>query len=157
VKFTVKRYWQLCDEVEVEGRTRDEAIDIAHQMPLDESRGSYVSGSLNSDPDQDVAPILEKADGVNGKVPIAKFRLGHIVTASQALSQLSQEEILLGIQRHQSGDWGDLYAHERNANDLAVVQGKRIWSVYHTSKGVKFYVITEGDRSATSVLLPDEY
>jgi hypothetical protein len=54
MKFAVKRYWQLCDEVEVEAQSVDDAIDLAHAMPLDESRGEYVMGSLNSDPSADV-------------------------------------------------------------------------------------------------------
>jgi hypothetical protein len=94
---------------------------------------------------------------VSAKVPTAKFRLGKIVTAPNALVQLTQEEILLGIQRHQAGDWGDLLEHERNANDRALAERNRIWSVYHTGQGVKFWIITEADRSATTVLLPDEY
>lgn len=90
-------------------------------------------------------------------IPTAKFRLGKIVTSANAKSQLSQEEILKGIQRHQAGDWGDLYEHERAANDLAIVQSTRIWSVYHTEKGMKFWIITEANRSATTVLFPEDY
>lgn len=90
-------------------------------------------------------------------VPIAKFRLGKIVTAPNALSQLTQGDILFGIQRHQAGDWGDLSEHERKANDHAIVERRRIWSVYHTGQDVKFWIITEADRSATTVLLPDDY
>ena len=113
MRFAVMRYWQLCDKVEVEARTRDEAIDRAHEIALEQSRGEYVSGSLNSDPEHDVELIT---DGT-AKIPTAKFRLGKIVTTTNALSQLSQEEILLGIQRHQAGDWGDLLEHECKAND----------------------------------------
>jgi len=58
VRYAVKRYWQLCDEVQVEADTPDQAIDLAHEMPLDESRGEYVSGSLNSDPANDVQPVI---------------------------------------------------------------------------------------------------
>lgn len=94
---------------------------------------------------------------MSAKVPTAKFRVGKIVTAANALSQLTQEDILLGIQRHQAGDWGDLYEHERKANDCAIADGTRIWSVYHTGKGMKFWIITEANRSATTVLLPDKY
>ena len=156
MKFAVKRYWQLCDRVEVDATTRDEAIDTAHKLELDESRGTYVLGSLNSDPEEDIEPITGKA-GLVAKVPIAKFRLGKILTTPGALLQLNQDEILLGIQRHQAGDWGDLSEQERNANDRALVERTRIWSTYNTGEGVRFYVITEADRSATTVLLPDEY
>ncbi len=90
-------------------------------------------------------------------LPVAKIRLGKIVTIANARSQLSEEEILKDIQRHQAGDWGDLYEHEHKANDLAIVQGTRIWSVYHSEKGVKFWIITEANRSLTTVLLPEDY
>jgi hypothetical protein len=58
MKYAVKRYWQLCDSVEVEADTPDQAIERAHALPLDESRGDYVLGSLNSDPAEDVRPLL---------------------------------------------------------------------------------------------------
>ena len=90
-------------------------------------------------------------------MPIAKFRLGHIVSTPNALSQLTQEDILLGIQRHQAGDWGDLDEHDRQENELSLKQGFRLLSVYHAANGVKFWLITEADRSATTILLPEDY
>lgn len=86
--------------------------------------------------------------------PIAKFRLGKIVSTPNALSQLTQEEILMGIQRHQAGEWGDVEADDRNANDQALVECTRIISAYHAANGTKFWLITEADRSHTTVLLP---
>lgn len=90
-------------------------------------------------------------------VPIAVFRLGQIVATSNALSKLSQQDILRGIQRHQAGDWGDVDAHDRDANNRALTEGTRLLSVYHTSSGLKFWIITEADRSVTTVLLPEDY
>jgi len=89
--------------------------------------------------------------------PIAKFRLGKIVSTPNALSQLTQGDILMGIQRHQAGDWGDADQHDREANDLALIERTRLWSVYHTTRGVKFQVITEADRSVTTLMLPEDY
>ena len=57
MKYAVKRYWELCDSVEVEADTPSQAIDKAHDLPLDEHRGEYVQGSLNSDPNVDVQPL----------------------------------------------------------------------------------------------------
>jgi len=94
---------------------------------------------------------------VSTKVPTAKLRLGKIVSTPNALSQLAHDEILIGIQRHQAGDWGDVNEHDRDANKRALTEGTRIWSVYHTGQNVKFWIITEADRSATTVLLPDDY
>ena len=89
--------------------------------------------------------------------PIAKFRCGKIVSTPNALSQLTQEDILMGIRRHQAGDWGDVDDDDRQANERALIEGTRLWSVYHVANGVKFWLITEADRSATTVLLPEDY
>ncbi len=58
MKYAVKRYWQLCDEVEVEAQSVDQAIDLAHAMPLPKTRGEFVMDSLNSDPGADVQRLL---------------------------------------------------------------------------------------------------
>ena len=57
MRYAVKRYWELSDEVEVEASSVDEAIGRAHDLPLDESKGDYVPDSLNSDPEADVQPL----------------------------------------------------------------------------------------------------
>lgn len=62
-----------------------------------------------------------------------------------------------GLARHAAGDWGDLCGEDRAANDRAVAVGARILSAYHTPEGVKLWIITEADRSATTILLPEEY
>jgi hypothetical protein len=89
--------------------------------------------------------------------PIAKFRLGHIVSTPNALSQLSQEDILMAIRRHQAGDWGDLDTEDKAANDRALVERTRIFSVYRSASGVKFWLITEANRRVTTILLPEDY
>ena len=90
-------------------------------------------------------------------VPITLFRLGPIVATPNALSQLTQLEILRALQRHQTGDWGDVDEEDRQANDRALHEGTRLFSVYHSATGIKFWVITEADRSATTFLLPEDY
>jgi hypothetical protein len=89
--------------------------------------------------------------------PIARFRLGKIVSTPNALSQLTQDDILLAIGRHQAGDWGDVDEDDRTKNELSLKQGFRLWSVYHAGNGVKFWLITEADRSHTTVLLSADY
>ena len=59
--------------------------------------------------------------------------------------------------RHQMGDWGDLEEEDRKSNEVAVGLGERIFSAYNIPNGPKVWVITEADRSATTLLLPDEY
>jgi hypothetical protein len=90
-------------------------------------------------------------------LPIARFRLGRIITTPNALDRLTQEDILTGIQRHQAGDWGDMDEHGRHENELSLKLRMRLWSVYHAGNGIKFWLITEGDRSYTTVLLPEDY
>jgi hypothetical protein len=87
----------------------------------------------------------------------AKFRLGKIVSTPNALSQLTQEDTVRGIHRHQSGDWGDVDSDDHQANERALIEKTPLWSVYYTSKGTKFWLITEADRSITTVLLPEDY
>jgi len=89
--------------------------------------------------------------------PLARFRLGHLVATPNALSHLTQEDILRATQRHQSGDWGDLCADDRAANERALREGTRLLSVYRSTAGVKFWLITEADRSLTTILLPEDY
>ena len=90
-------------------------------------------------------------------VSAAKFQLGQIVATPNALNHLTQDDIRSGIIRHQSGDWGDLDADDRKENDLSLERGNRLLSVYHASNGVTFWIITEADKSSTTVLLPEDY
>ena len=61
------------------------------------------------------------------------------------------------FRRHVTGDWGDLCNDDKNLNDLALKDGSRIFSAYNIGNGVKVWLITEADRSATTILLPSEY
>jgi hypothetical protein len=74
-----------------------------------------------------------------------------------SLANLQQPDILTGLQRHQAGDWGDMDEDDRQANNCALTDGSRLFSVYHSANGVKFWIITEADRSVTTVLLPEDY
>ena len=91
--------------------------------------------------------------------PRPLFDLGQVVGtpgASQALREARQDPARL-LARHVSGDWGDLCEEDRTENELSVEQGFRILSAYELRTGVKVWVITEADRSATTFLLPEEY
>ena len=61
------------------------------------------------------------------------------------------------FQRHLQGDWGEICEEDKKENELSVEQGFRILSAYTLTTGVRFWVITEADRSATTFLLPEEY
>ena len=58
MRFAVRRYWSVYDSVEVEADSLDEAIDIAHAMPVDSAKAEFVSGSINSDQSDDVQPLI---------------------------------------------------------------------------------------------------
>lgn len=87
----------------------------------------------------------------------AKFWPGNLYFTAAADRELLREDILKAIERHYGGDWGDLCAEDKDANEQALQFGGRLFSAYHDRKGVKFWIITESDRSATTVLLPDDY
>lgn len=84
--------------------------------------------------------------------PTPKVTLGRIVATPHALEVLSQEHIMAGIRRHAAGDWGEVPSEDRRANDRALIDGTRILSAYPSS-GVKFWIITEADRSLIYVQL----
>jgi hypothetical protein len=90
-------------------------------------------------------------------IPATRFLLGRIVATSNALSRIAQEDILFGIQRHQVGDWGELRNEDIEENEGSLHDGGRLLSVFYSVTGVKFYIITEADRSVTTVLLPEDY
>lgn len=85
------------------------------------------------------------------------FKLGDIFVTPGALEVILKEDINLALQRHANGDWGEVCKEDWELNDEALELGHRILSVYTSSNGVKFWIITEADRSATTILLPAEY
>ncbi len=89
--------------------------------------------------------------------PGAKFCLGQVVATPNALEATTPELVVECIRRHQAGDWGELGPGDRAANDRSLIDGSRLLSAYRSAAGVKFWIITEADRSATTVLLPEDY
>lgn len=83
--------------------------------------------------------------------------LGTIVATTNALRHVDQADILKALQRHQAGDWGLVGAEDWAANDQALIEATRLLSAYDSANGVRFWIITEWDRSLTTVLLPEDY
>jgi hypothetical protein len=94
---------------------------------------------------------------MNASIVESLFPLGQVVITATAKDLLHPGDVPLAIRRHATGDWGALDAEDRQENQRSLVQGGRLFSVYRDRKGVKFYVITEHDRSVTTVLLPEDY
>ncbi len=66
--------------------------------------------------------------------------------------------VLASLKRHFNGDWGEMDADDKAENDEALRNGEeRLFSAYETETQPKIWIITEADRSATTVLFPDEY
>ena len=65
--------------------------------------------------------------------------------------------VLPYVRRHAWGDWGDVSAEDAQANERALQDGSRLFSAYALGTGERLWIITEADRSSTTVLLPDEY
>jgi hypothetical protein len=85
-----------------------------------------------------------------------RFPLGQVAITANASLRLSTEEVLTALSRHASCDWGDLCPEDTLVNDHALSDGDRLFSAYGQGQE-RFWVITEADRSVTTILLPDDY
>jgi len=87
------------------------------------------------------------------------FNPGQVVATPGALAALeaSGESLLAYLERHLSGDWGDVNADDAQENELSLKHDFRLLSAYTLKSGTRIWVITEADRSSMCVLLPDEY
>ncbi len=86
-----------------------------------------------------------------------KFELGRVLITPAAQGEIAHEDVVKALERHIAGDWGDVCLEDREENELSLLEGFRILSVYHGRNGTKFWIITEADRSATTILLPSDY
>jgi hypothetical protein len=84
--------------------------------------------------------------------------LGRVVATPGALNLLSEagEDPFSYLARHATGDWGELCAFDRRQNEVALRNGYRVLSSYPVGEGC-IWIITEADRSVTTILLPEEY
>jgi hypothetical protein len=88
-----------------------------------------------------------------------RFTLGAVVATSGALELLGGLEVSPSelLERHSSGDWGDVPPEDAIENEYSLRQGLRVLSSYPLSSGERVWIITEADRSSTCILLPREY
>ena len=88
----------------------------------------------------------------------ASLSLGRILATPGALKLLVEagRHPLEYLARHATGDWGELCAFDRRQNEIALREGYRVFSSYEVPAG-RVWVITEADRSITTILLPEEY
>ncbi len=90
---------------------------------------------------------------------MAKFFLGQIVATPGAIEALEKanQHPLAFLYRHRHGDWGDLGEEDKQENEFSLLNDLRILSAYTLKTGVHIWIITEADRSSTTILLPSEY
>ena len=86
-----------------------------------------------------------------------RFPLGQVVITQGALHDLPAEEVQESLLRHAEGEWGDVCKDDWERNDEALENEARLMSSYRTKKGIRFWIITEWDRSVTTIFLPLEY
>ena len=88
-----------------------------------------------------------------------KFPLGQVVATPGALDALENtgQSPVEFLDRHAQGDWGEISEADRQENEFSLVNGYRLLSAYRLTDGTKIWIITEADRSATTVLLPEDY
>lgn len=118
----------------------------------------------------------ESRDTSNGSAHV-RFPIGRLFATPGALSALARardfgkpysvqranesedrmSQVLPYVRRHAWGDWGDVSADDAQANEAALREDARILSAYELATGERLWIITEADRSSTTVLLPDEY
>jgi len=93
----------------------------------------------------------------------AKFELGQLVWTRGVNEKVAEDEEFAefaaeSLKRHINGDWGDLCDEDKQENELALTEGNlRLFSAYEKEGLPKIWIITEADRSATTILFPDEY
>ncbi len=87
----------------------------------------------------------------------AKFSLGELVITANATATLDAMQSLELLVRHQAGDWGEVSKADKAANDAALLDGSRLFSVYELVCGHCIYVITEWNREATTIMRPVDY
>jgi len=98
--------------------------------------------------------------GIQLKSP--KFPLGQLVVTRGVNDKTAEDKafavfVLDSLNRHGQGDWGNLCDEDKRENELSLKEGFRLLSAYEKDGLPKIWIITEADRSATTVLFPEEY
>ena len=86
-----------------------------------------------------------------------KFEVGQLGITPGAQELIPMKEVEIALNRHATGDWGNICEDDRGQNEWALENEARLMSVYESEVGEAFWIITEADRSSTTILLPSEY
>ena len=144
LEFQINKVFENMGGSLLSGTDRGRSIDHLMAHPFFIGRGGVVP--VNSGRTRSIVTNIQPA-----------FDMGIILGTPGFKSKVASDEAVVALTRHAIGDWGDLCIEDRKANDEAVKEGLRILSAYKSTDGVKFWIITEADRSVTTALLPEEY
>ena len=102
---------------------------------------------------------MQTDSNTNQRPTFARFPLGqtYITPGAEEALMIAGQTGIEFLRRHMSNDWGELSDEDGRENELSLKEGFRLLSAYRTAKGQKLWIITEADRSATTILLPSEY
>lgn len=148
---SVAHDWPICPACKF-AQTSPEAYTIQKSRGLLWRSGITDAAKANSPSDQPAADARRVA-----AQPL--FSLGQIVATPGVLSALerAKQSPAEFLRRHVNGDWGELDSHDIAENERSLTHGFRLLSSYRTTAGETLWVITEADRSVTTLLLPEEY
>ncbi len=90
-------------------------------------------------------------------MPSPKFPLGIIVNTPGVIEEVDREDAYACLVKHETADWDDAPAEDRKENETALACGLRIWTTHRDRNNTLFWIITEADRSTTTLMLPSEY
>lgn len=103
--------------------------------------------------------VREAMEAAAGIQPVKDKRVAAFrtrIVKTRGADEFPEDFLMRCLERHANQDWGDLCAEDKRENDLAVKHGRRVLSAYEL-RGDKLWIITEADRSVTTLLTPDEY
>lgn len=85
------------------------------------------------------------------------IELGRVYMTNGIESEVEMDDVIKALMRYTKGDWGELEESDKELNNRAIKDGERIFAKYYDKNKKAFYIITEWDRSVTTILLPSEY
>ena len=145
----------VCDTLEKLGKNAAQVLGVLEPLAKTDEPKAASDAERTDESDAAQAFHAVKRERRSGTVaPL--FRLGQVVITPGARTALTDLSIAIALARHEWGDWGAVSADDWQKNELSLREGARLLSVYEADR-TKFWVITEADRSATTVLLPEEY
>ena len=102
---------------------------------------------------------MQTSSNTHQQSRVTRFALGqtYITPGAEEALVIAGQTGIEFLRRHMSNDWGDLSDEDVRENELSLKEGFRLLSAYRTAKGQKLWIITEADRSSTTILLPSEY